>query len=78
MKMKSLKLSLLLGAAVAAMNLAAVADGPQAYKALPSKAAVSALKPGSQVAHECPHCGTIAVSKVGNVLFCLGFELGFV
>ena len=68
MKMKSLKLSLLLGAAVAAMNLAAIAGpGPQQiYKPLDSKAAVSALKPGSMVAHECPHCGTMTVSKVGD------------
>ena len=68
MKLKSLKLSLLLGAAVAAMNLAAIAGpGPQqVYKPLDSKAAVSALKPGSMVAHDCPHCGTMTVSKVGD------------
>ena len=68
MKLKSLKLSLLLGAAVAAMNLAAIAGpGPQEiYKPLNSKAEVSALKPGSMVAHECPHCGTMTVSKVGD------------
>jgi predicted RNA-binding Zn-ribbon protein involved in translation (DUF1610 family) len=68
MKMKSLKLSLLLGAAVAAMNLAAIAGpGPQQiYKPLNSQAEVSALKPGSMVAHECPHCGTMTLSKVGD------------
>ncbi len=50
--MKSLKLSLLLGAAVAAMNLAAFAGpGPQqVFKPLNSKAEVSALKPGSLAA----------------------------
>jgi predicted RNA-binding Zn-ribbon protein involved in translation (DUF1610 family) len=68
MKMKSLKLTLLLGAALAAMNLAAIAGpGPQQiYKPLNSKAEVGALKPGSMVAHECPHCGTMTVSKVGD------------
>lgn len=66
--MKSLKLSLLLGAALAVMNLAAVAGpGPQQiYKPLNSQAEVSALKPGTMVAHECPHCGTITTSKVGD------------
>jgi predicted RNA-binding Zn-ribbon protein involved in translation (DUF1610 family) len=65
--MKSLKLSLLLGAAVAAMNVAAFAGpGQQIFKPLSSKAEISALKPGSYVAHECPHCGTITVSKVGD------------
>ena len=66
--MKTLKISLLLGAAVAAMNLAAIAGpGPQqVYKPLNSKAEVSALKPGSMVAHECPHCGAITTSKVGD------------
>ncbi len=68
MKMKSLKLSLLLGAAIAAMNLAAIAgpDPQQVYKPLNSQAEVSALKPGAMVAHECPHCGTMTVSKVGD------------
>lgn len=67
MKMKSLKLSLLLGAALAAMNLSAVAGpDPQTYVPLRSKQEISALKPGTQVAHECPHCGAITVSKVGK------------
>ncbi len=65
MKMKSLKLTLLLGAALAAMNLAALADS-QVFKPLNSKAELGALRAGTQVAHECPHCGTIAVSKVGK------------
>jgi len=66
--MKSLKLTMLLGAALAAMNLAALAGpGPQQiFKPLNSKAEVGALKPGSHVAHECPHCGTMTVSKVGK------------
>ncbi len=62
--MKSLKLTLLLGAALAAMNMSALADS--VFKPLNSKAEVSALKPGSQVAHECPHCGTMKISKVGK------------
>ena len=68
MKMKSLRLSLLLGAAVAAMNVAVFAGpGPQqVFKPLNSKQELSALKPGTQVAHECPHCGAITVSKVGD------------
>ena len=66
MKMKSLKLSLLLGAAVAAMNLAAIAGpGPQqVFRPLHSQHELSVLTPGTQVAHECPHCGTITISKV--------------
>jgi len=67
MKIKSLKLSLLLGAALAAMNLLAVAgSGPQVFQPLKSKHELSALRPGAEVAHECPHCGTIAISKVGK------------
>lgn len=66
--MKSLKLTLLLGAALAAMNLTAFAGpGPgQVFQPVKSKQELSVLKPGTQVAHECPHCGTIAVSKVGK------------
>ena len=63
--MKSLKLTLLLGAALAVMNLAAFADS-QVFKPLASKAEVSALKPGTKVMHECPHCGTMTVSEVGK------------
>ena len=66
MKMKSLKLSLLLGAAVAAMNAAAIAGpDPQVFRPV-NKQELSVLKPGAQVAHQCPHCGAIAVSKVGK------------
>ena len=65
MIMKSLKLTLLLGAALAAMNLSALADS-QVFKPVASKAELGALKPGTMVAHECPHCGTITVSKVGD------------
>ncbi len=63
--MKSLKLTLLLGAALAAMNLSALADN-QVFKPLRSKSEISALRPGTQIAHECPHCGAIEVSKVGK------------
>ena len=66
MNMKSLKLSLLLGAAVAAMNLAAFAGpGPQVFRPVNAKE-LGVLTPGTQVAHECPHCGTITISKVGK------------
>lgn len=63
--MKSLKLTLLLGAALAAMNLAALAGpGPQqVFRPLNSKQELSVLTPGTQVAHECPHCGAITISK---------------
>lgn len=65
--MKSLKLTLLLGAALAAMNLSAFAGGPlQVFERLNSRQEVAALRPGTAVAHECPHCGTISVSKVGK------------
>ena len=66
MNMKSLKLSLLLGAAVAAMNVAAFAGpDPQVYRPV-NKQELGVLKPGTQVAHQCPHCGAISVSKVGK------------
>ena len=65
--MKSLKLTLLLGAALAVMNVAALAGpGPQTYVPLRSKQELSVLTPGTQVAHECPHCGAITISKVGK------------
>jgi predicted RNA-binding Zn-ribbon protein involved in translation (DUF1610 family) len=62
--MKSLKLTLLLGAALAAMNMSALADS-QVFRPV-TKKELGVLKPGTQVAHECPHCGTIAISKVGK------------
>lgn len=63
-KMKPLKLTLLLGAAVAAMNLSALAGpGQQVYRPLSSTGEISALKPGTQIAHQCPKCGAITVSK---------------
>ena len=63
--MKSLKLTLLLGAALATMNFAALAGpGPQqVFRPLGSKHELSVLTPGTQVAHECPHCGAITISK---------------
>jgi len=64
--MKSLKLSLLLGAALASMNLSALAGPGQVFQPVKTKQELSVLKPGTQVAHECPHCGTIAISKVGK------------
>ena len=65
--MKSLKLSLLSGIAMAAMSLTAMAGpGQQVFQPLNSKEEISALKPGSDIAHECPHCGAMTVSKVGK------------
>lgn len=64
--MKSLKLSLLLGVALAAMNLTAFAGpGQQVFRPVDGRE-FSVLQPGTEVAHECPHCGTITVSKVGK------------
>jgi predicted RNA-binding Zn-ribbon protein involved in translation (DUF1610 family) len=64
MNMKSMKLTLMLGAALAAMNLAVFAGGPQqVFRPLNSKQELGALAPGTQVAHECPHCGVITISK---------------
>jgi predicted RNA-binding Zn-ribbon protein involved in translation (DUF1610 family) len=65
--MKSLKLTLLLGAALAAMNLSALAGpGPQTYLPVRSSQDLGVLKPGDQVAHECPHCGAITITTVGK------------
>ena len=60
-----MKLTFLLCAAVAALNVAALAGpGPQdVYRPIRSKQELSALKPGTRIAHECPHCGTITVTK---------------
>src|SRR5215218_4903935 len=65
MKPKRMKLSILLGAALAMANLIALAGpGPQdVYQPLRSKQELTALKPGTRIAHECPHCGAITVSK---------------
>ncbi len=50
------------------MNLSLIAGlGPQqVYKPFDSMKELGALKPGTMVAHECPHCGTITTSKVGD------------
>ena len=61
--MKSLKLTLLLGAALAAMNLAVVAGPGPTYVPLRSKQELSALQPGTRIAHDCPHCGAITLGK---------------
>ena len=60
--MKSLKLSLLLGLVLASISLPALAGGPQTYLPVRSKQELSVLKPGTQVAHECPHCGAITIT----------------
>ena len=64
MKNISLKLSLLLGAALLAMNLSAFAgpDG-RTFRPVKSREELSVLTPGTEVAHECPHCGTIEITK---------------
>lgn len=66
--MKSLKLSLLFGTVLAAVSLpAAAGPGPQeVYRPLNSKQELGALKPGTQIAHECPKCGAITVTKASK------------
>jgi predicted RNA-binding Zn-ribbon protein involved in translation (DUF1610 family) len=66
--MNTRKLTLLLAAAFAAFNLAALAgpDPQQVYRPLNSQKELGALKPGTMVAHECPHCGAITTSKTGK------------
>ena len=63
--MKLTKLTLLLFSTIAALTLGAAAGpGPQdIYRPLRSKQELSALKPGTRIAHECPHCGSITISK---------------
>lgn len=61
----------LAGAAIAALALASTSvyagPGPQQiFRPVESQKALTTLKPGAQVAHECPHCGAITVSKVGK------------
>ena len=63
--MKLTKFSVFLFAVIAAFTFSAVAGpGPQdIYRPLRSKQELSALKAGTRIAHECPHCGSITVSK---------------
>ena len=64
MKLTKLYLALALGAAMFTSS-AVAGPGPQVFRPVNAKE-LGALTPGTQVAHECPHCGTIAVSKVGK------------
>ncbi len=66
--MKLLKSSLLFCAVIVAMQIAVYAGpGPQqVFRPVKSKQELSVLKPGTQIAHECPHCGAISISKVGK------------
>jgi len=56
--------------AVFAVVLAAssfAGPGPQQiFTPVKDRKALSVLKPGSYVAHECPHCGAIHTQKVGK------------
>lgn len=64
--MKSLFKFSLLTMALAAMNLTAFAGpGQQVFRPVDAQE-YGVLKPGTEVAHECPHCGSITVSKVGK------------
>lgn len=59
------------GAAIAALALASsslyAGPGPeQVYRPVKDREALSALKPGTYVAHECPKCGTIGVTKASK------------
>jgi transposase-like protein len=65
MQFFSLKRTFLALLALSALNIAAVAGPGQVFQPLTSKNEISSLKPGTSMAVECPHCGTIVVSKVG-------------
>ncbi len=55
--------------AVLALTSAPLLAGPgpqQVFRPVKDYKALSALSAGSQVAVECPHCGTVGVSKVGS------------
>jgi predicted RNA-binding Zn-ribbon protein involved in translation (DUF1610 family) len=65
--MKLAKLYLVVAIGAAMLTTSAVAGpGPQQVFQPVTKQELGVLKPGTQVAHQCPHCGTIAVSKVGK------------
>jgi predicted RNA-binding Zn-ribbon protein involved in translation (DUF1610 family) len=65
--MKPTRLHLALALAAAMLTTSAFAGpGPQQVFRPVTKQELGVLKPGTQVAHECPHCGTIAVSKTGK------------
>ena len=65
--MKLTKLHLALALAAGLFTTSAIAGpDPQVYRPLNTKQDLSVLTPGTQVAHQCPHCGAITVSKVGK------------
>ena len=62
--MKLTKMAGLLAAALMALSCAAYAGpGPQTLTPVKDRDALSALKPGAQVAHECPKCGALVLGK---------------
>ena len=62
--MKITKISSLLAAVTIAASAAAYAGpGPQVLTPVRDRQELSTLKPGSQVAHECPKCGAIVLGK---------------
>lgn len=60
----------LAGVAFAALALIAApvyaGPDPQVFHPIRSTKELTALKPGTSMAVECPHCGTIAVTKAGK------------
>jgi predicted RNA-binding Zn-ribbon protein involved in translation (DUF1610 family) len=55
--------------ASAALTCAPMYAGPgpqQIFRPVKDLRALSVLTPGFHVSHECPHCGTISISKVGT------------
>lgn len=48
-------------------SLTSVQAGPgpqQVFRPVKTTKQLGALKPGSSVAHSCPHCGTLSIAKV--------------
>src|SRR3954463_6081098 len=66
MKLNKLYLTLAFGAAMLTTSAVAGPGPQQVFRPLNSRQELSVLKPGTQIAHECPHCGAITISKVGK------------
>jgi predicted RNA-binding Zn-ribbon protein involved in translation (DUF1610 family) len=62
--MKVAKMVGLLTAALMSLSIVSYAGpGPQALRPVKDRQELSSLKPGAAVAHECPHCGTLALTE---------------
>jgi predicted RNA-binding Zn-ribbon protein involved in translation (DUF1610 family) len=60
-------LAIILAASALISSPAYAGPGPQQiFRPVKDLKALSVLTPGFHVSHECPHCGTIGISKVGT------------